>query len=94
MNKTYKDDSLALHTDLYQINMMKTYWELGRADKHAVFECFFREMPFKNGYAVFAGLERLVDYLKNLKFTESDIEYLRSVENYPEGFGLFKKFFF
>ncbi|MEI4283814.1 nicotinate phosphoribosyltransferase [Tetragenococcus halophilus] len=86
MNKTYEDDSLALHTDLYQINMMKTYWELGRADKHAVFECFFREMPFKNGYVVFAGLERLVDYLKNLKFTESDIEYLRSVENYPEGF--------
>ncbi|MCZ1933573.1 nicotinate phosphoribosyltransferase, partial [Enterococcus faecium] len=59
MNNTYPDDSLTLHTDLYQINMMQTYWELGRADLH-VFECYFREMPFNHGYAVFAGLERLV----------------------------------
>ena len=78
MNNTYPDDSLTLHTDLYQINMMQTYWELGRADLHAVFECYFREMPFNHGYAVFAGLERLVNY--------SDIAYLRGLEVYPEGF--------
>lgn len=59
----YVDDSLTLHTDFYQINMMQTYWDLGRADLNAVFECYFRDMPFKNGYAIFAGLERLVDYL-------------------------------
>ncbi|UQF11624.1 nicotinate phosphoribosyltransferase [Vagococcus lutrae] len=82
----YPDDSFTLHTDLYQINMMKTYWELGRADQHAVFECYFREMPFKNGYAVFAGLERLVHYFDRLTFSESDIDYLREVEEYPEAF--------
>ena len=82
----YKDDSLTLHTDLYQINMMQTYWELGRADLHAVFECYFREMPFNHGYAVFAGLERLVNYLENLTFSDSDIAYLRGLEVYPEGF--------
>ena len=86
MNNTYPDDSLTLHTDLYQINMMQTYWELGRADLHAVFECYFREMPFNNGYAVFAGLERLVNYLENLTFNDSDIAYLRGLEVYPEGF--------
>ncbi|EMF0497820.1 nicotinate phosphoribosyltransferase [Enterococcus faecium] len=86
MNNTYPDDSLTLHTDLYQINMMQTYWELGRADLHAVFECYFREMPFNHGYAVFAGLERLVNYLENLKFNDSDIAYLRGLEVYPEGF--------
>ncbi|HAP9545338.1 nicotinate phosphoribosyltransferase, partial [Enterococcus faecium] len=75
-----------LHTDLYQINMMQTYWELGRADLHAVFECYFREMPFNHGYAVFAGLERLVNYLENLTFNDSDIAYLRGLEVYPEGF--------
>ncbi|HGV8427074.1 TPA: nicotinate phosphoribosyltransferase, partial [Enterococcus faecium] len=80
------DDSLTLHTDLYQINMMQTYWELGRADLHAVFECYFREMPFNHGYAVFAGLERLVNYLENLTFNDSDIAYLRGLEVYPEGF--------
>ncbi|HAP9252286.1 TPA: nicotinate phosphoribosyltransferase, partial [Enterococcus faecium] len=73
-------------TDLYQINMMQTYWELGRADLHAVFECYFREMPFNHGYAVFAGLERLVNYLENLTFNDSDIAYLRGLEVYPEGF--------
>ena len=82
----YPDDSLVLHTDLYQINMMKTYWELGRADLNAVFECYFRDMPFKNGYAVFAGLERIIDYLKTFKFTKADITYLRETQDYPEEF--------
>lgn len=86
MEKNYQDDSLTLHTDLYQINMMKTYWELGRADLHSVFECYFREMPFGHGYAIFAGLERLVNYLENLTFSSSDIDYLREAEDYPEEF--------
>lgn len=86
MTKKYADDSLTLHTDLYQINMMQTYWELGRADLHSVFECYFRNMPFDHGYAIFAGLERLVDYLQHLKFTESDLAYLREVGGYPEDF--------
>lgn len=86
MDKLYADDSLTLHTDLYQINMMYTYWALDRADKHAVFECYFREMPFKNGYAIFAGLERLVKYLEALAFSESDLDYLRDLGEYPEEF--------
>ena len=86
MDKLYADDSLTLHTDLYQINMMYTYWALDRADTHAVFECYFREMPFKNGYAIFAGLERLVKYLEALVFSESDLDYLRDLGEYPEEF--------
>lgn len=89
----YKDDSLALHTDLYQLNMMKTYWELDRADLHSVFECYFRKMPFKHGYAIFAGLERVVDYLDNLHFSESDIDYLREITDYPEEFLTYLKEF-
>ena len=49
---------LTLHTDLYQINMMKTYWETGLHEKKAIFEAYFRKLPFENGYAIFAGLER------------------------------------
>ncbi|MBM7687862.1 nicotinate phosphoribosyltransferase [Enterococcus ureilyticus] len=93
MTKVYDDDGLTLHTDLYQINMMQTYWQLGRADLHSVFECYFREMPFNHGYAIFAGLERLVDYLENLTFTETDIAYLREVEAYPEDFLTYLKEF-
>ena len=93
MKEIYKDDSLTLHTDLYQINMMQTYWKLGKADLNAVFECYFREMPFNHGYAIFAGLERLINYLSNLTFSESDLAYLREVEHYPEDFLTYLKEF-
>lgn len=79
------DDNLVLHTDLYQINMMQVYFERGIAERRAVFEVYFREMPFKNGYAVFSGLERVVDYLKSLHFDEESIAYLRKL-GYPEAF--------
>jgi nicotinate phosphoribosyltransferase len=82
----YSDDSLALHTDLYQINMAKTYWQDGIHDKKAVFELFFRKLPFGNGYAVFAGLERVIELIKNFHFSESDIEYLREEVGYEEAF--------
>ena len=62
----YPDDTLTLHTDLYQINMMQVYFDQGIHNKKAVFEVYFRQQPFKNGYAVFAGLERIVNYLENL----------------------------
>lgn len=55
----YPDDSLTLHTDLYQINMMQVYFDQGIYNKKAVFEVYFRQQPFKNGYAVFAGLKEL-----------------------------------
>ena len=61
--KTTTNDSLALHTDLYEINMMKTYWDAGKADQQAVFEVYFRKNPFESGYAIFAGLERVIQYV-------------------------------
>lgn len=82
----YKDDSLTLHTDLYQINMMYTYWKEGIGRKRAVFEAYFRKAPFENGYVVFAGLEALVKYLQRLKFTKSDIDYIKSTQNYDSEF--------
>ena len=86
MTTHYEDDSLALHTDLYQINMVKTYWQDGIHNRKAVFEIFFRKMPFGSGYAVFAGLERMIGYLKNFRFSESDLAYLRDEIGYEEAF--------
>ncbi|MGO4373880.1 nicotinate phosphoribosyltransferase, partial [Paenibacillus sp. MCAF20] len=51
--------NLTLHTDKYQINMMYAHWLHGTANEKAVFEAYFRKLPFGNGYAVFAGLERI-----------------------------------
>ncbi|MGY3723907.1 nicotinate phosphoribosyltransferase [Granulicatella balaenopterae] len=82
----YHDDSLTLHTDLYQINMMKTYWDEGVHNKKAIFEAYFRKNPFSNGYAIFAGLERIVHYIEELRFSKSDIAYLRKLGCYPEDF--------
>ena len=86
MSSIYNDDSLTLHTDLYQINMMKTYWETGVYEKKAIFEAYFRKLPFENGYAIFAGLERIVRYIEQLRFSKTDIDYLRGFGHYPEEF--------
>ncbi|WP_166245514.1 nicotinate phosphoribosyltransferase [Paenibacillus turpanensis] len=79
----YMDDSLALHTDKYQINMAQVYWADQIHNRKAVFEVYFRKLPFGNGYAVFAGLERVVHYLTNFRFSPSDLAYLRE-EGYHE----------
>jgi nicotinate phosphoribosyltransferase len=89
--RRYADDSLALHTDLYQINMAKAYWDDGVHNRNAVFDLFFRKLPFGNGYAVFAGLERIIQYLEGFGFSESDIEYLREEVGYEEEFLHFLK---
>lgn len=60
----YKDDSLTLHTDLYQINMMQVYFNQGIHNKKAVFEVFFRQLPFKNGFAVLPVWNVLLTILK------------------------------
>ncbi|WP_281512408.1 nicotinate phosphoribosyltransferase [Mammaliicoccus vitulinus] len=75
----YEDDSLMLHTDLYQINMGETYWNDGIHERTAIFDLYFRSMPFNSGYAIFSGLERIVQFIENFKFTDTDIEYLREV---------------
>lgn len=86
MQKHYTDDSLALHTDLYQINMSESYWADNMHERKAVFELFFRKLPFGNGYAVFAGLERVLDYLRNFRFSDSDLAYLKEEVGYQDDF--------
>ncbi|AND40020.1 nicotinate phosphoribosyltransferase [Cytobacillus oceanisediminis] len=86
MQREFADDSIALHTDLYQINMAQTYWEDNIHNKKAVFEVFFRKLPFGNGYGIFAGLERVIEYIENFRFTDSDLQYLKNELNYEEGF--------
>ncbi|MBA4493620.1 nicotinate phosphoribosyltransferase [Paenactinomyces guangxiensis] len=69
----------ALHTDKYQITMMYAHWKNGSHLKRRAFDLYFRSLPFGNGYAVFAGLERVIRYLEELRFTEEDIAYLQSL---------------
>lgn len=86
MGKTFPDDSYTLHTDLYQLNMMETYWRKGIDQRKAIFEVYFRKLPFENGYAIFAGLQRIINYINNLHFTENDLEYLETEVGYNADF--------
>ena len=79
-------DNLTLHTDAYEINMMQTYFQAGLQNRRAVFEVYFRKMPFENGFAIFAGLEKVINYIKDINFTDDDIEFLRSQNEYTEEF--------
>lgn len=82
----FADDSLTLHTDLYQINMAETYWEDNIHNMKAVFEVYFRKLPFGNGYGVFAGLERVIEFIQNFRFSESDLSYLKNELKYGDDF--------
>ena len=75
----FKDDSLMLQNDLYQINMAESYWNDGIHERTAIFDLYFRSMPFNSGYAVFNGLKRVIDFIENFGFSDNDIEYLKTI---------------
>jgi nicotinate phosphoribosyltransferase len=68
--------SLGLLTDFYQFTMSYGYWKSGLAGKEAVFHLFFRRAPFNGGFTIAAGLEQVVEFIKNFKFDKSDLDYL------------------
>ena len=78
--------NLTMLTDFYELTMADGYFETGMAEDIAYFDMFFRKVPDGGGFAIMAGLEQTIDYLKNLKFTEEDIEYLRSKNMFCEEF--------
>lgn len=72
--------------DFYELTMANGYYELGKGDEIAYFDVFFRTIPDGGGFAIAAGLEQVIEYIKTLKFTEQDIEFLRSKNMFSEGF--------
>lgn len=75
-----------LLTDFYEITMANGYLEHGIGEKIAYFDMYFRKVPDGAGFAIMAGVEQLIEYLKNLKFDKEDIEYLRSKGIFSEKF--------
>ena len=78
--------NLTLLTDLYELTMMQGYFFAKDANETVIFDAFYRTNPDGNGYAIAAGLDQVIDYIKNLHFSEGDIEYLRSVGMFKEEF--------
>lgn len=78
--------NLTMLSDFYEFTMANGYYENGMKDTVAVFDAFYRKNPDGGGYAIFAGLNDIISYIKNLHFTDEDIEYFKSQGDFSEGF--------
>ena len=87
--------SNGLITDLYQLTMANALFRKGMHERKVVFDRFYRKNPFDGGYTVVAGIQHLVDFVKNFRYDAEDIEYLRSLGIfYPEFLDYLKDFRF
>ncbi len=84
----------ATYTDLYQLTMAQAYFFHGQKDNIAVFDYFFRKLPFEGGYAIFAGLEDILDILQDFRFDRNDLDFLRSRGFKPEFLKFLEQFRF
>lgn len=73
-----EDRNLSLLVDFYELTMANGYLKNGVGEKIAYFDMYFRRVPDNGGYCIVAGLQQLIEYMKNLKFTDEDIEYIKS----------------
>ena len=78
-------NNLTLLTDLYELTMMQGYFK-NSTDQTVVFDMFYRDNPCGGGFAICAGLEQVIEYIENLRFTDADIEYLRGLSIFEEDF--------
>jgi nicotinate phosphoribosyltransferase len=78
--------NLTMMTDLYQLTMMYGYYKTNTHQRNAVFDMFFRKPSSNSAYAIAAGLEQVIDYIKNLHFGDEDIEYLASLNLFDSDF--------
>ena len=70
--------NLTLLTDFYEFTMANGFYKEGMGEKIAYFDMFFRRVPDNGGFAIMAGVEQVIEYIKELEFAKDDIEYLRS----------------
>ena len=90
-----KHINLTMLTDFYELTMANGYFEAGMADDIACFDMFFRKVPDGGGFAIMAGVEQMIEYMKELKFDDDDIAYLESKKIFcPEFLDYLRKFEF
>ena len=77
--------NLELIADFYEFTMSNGYFQKGIKD-YAIFDVFFRKIPDNGGFAIFAGLEQIIDFMKDLHFTSDDISYLRNQNMFSNEF--------
>lgn len=88
----YDNRNFTMMTDLYQLTMAYGYFKNNKNEK-VIFDMFYRSNPCGNGYAICVGLESVINYIKNMHFSNEDIEYLRSQNMFDEDFLVYLKNF-
>lgn len=78
--------NLTMVMDLYELTMANGYYNDGDRESRVAFDVFYRKNPDRGGFAIFAGLEQIVEYIENLHFSKEDVEYLRSLNTFTEEF--------
>lgn len=78
--------NLTLLTDLYELTMMQGYFKHKDQNETVIFDAFYRTNPCDGGYAICAGLEQVIDYVKNLRFSAEDIAYLKDLGIFEQDF--------
>lgn len=78
--------NMSMLTDFYELTMSKGYLDHGRADQIVYFDLYFRHIPENGGFAIMAGVQQMIDYLKNLSFTEEDLSFLRQSGSFDDPF--------
>ncbi len=78
--------NLTLMTDLYELTMMQGYFRHKDQNETVIFDAFYRKNPCDGGYAISAGLEQVIQYIKELRFDQEDIDYLASLGIFQEDF--------
>lgn len=78
MDRNYLRENMTLLCDFYELTMANGYFKTEQKNRITYFDVFFRRVPDGGGFAIAAGLDQIIDYIINLHFTDSDIEYLRS----------------
>ena len=81
-----KERKLSLLMDFYELTMANGYFEDHKHEQMAVFDVFFRSVPDNGGYAIFAGLEQVIEYMENLSFGKAECDYLRHKGFFSEAF--------
>jgi nicotinate phosphoribosyltransferase len=82
----YDKRNISMMMDLYELTMANGYYLQEKQDRKVVFDVFYRKNPDEAGFAIFAGLEQIVEYIEGMHFEKEDIAYLRSLHQFDEGF--------
>ena len=86
MGTQFNERNLSMGMDMYELTMSNGYFNRDCRDVEAAFDVFYRKNPDNAGFAIFAGLEQVVEYIQNLHFSQEDVEYLRSQKLFSEEF--------